>query len=79
MKKMYHKWLIVFGTLGVLALLIYIFEINALRYVCDKENNNSACFLLYQKLKDESPQEANEYLSRSCSLGYELACKELKK
>lgn len=68
-----------FGTLGFISLLIYIFEENALKYVCEKENNNSACFLLYQKLKMEFPKQAQDYLSRSCSLGYELACEELKK
>lgn len=79
--KRYRKNWTFFGVVFLLLGGSYLlFKRDIYLYVCEKENNAPACFLLSDLYhQDGDSSRAQKYLELSCQNKYEIACTKLGK
>ena len=78
-RRNYKKnWMFMGSVVLIFALIYLFFKRDFYLYVCEKENNAPACFVLSDIYNDDGDSSrSKKYLELSCQNKYEIACTKL--
>jgi len=76
-KNYLKRYLFIFLSILSLYFLHRIYELDIYKWLCNNEENKAACMVAGMNYKEMGEQElADQYLQKSCDLGYILGCIE---
>ena len=76
-KNYLKRYLFILLSILSLYFLHRIYELDIYKWLCNNEENKAACMVAGMNYKERGEQElADQYLQKSCDLGYILGCIE---